>query len=63
LLNHSNVHFDCSGLDVQSIIRNWYRELAEDAREFERQAERMNTWDKQLYENRKVSVSICSIHL
>jgi len=41
-------------LDVKSIITNWYKELAEDAKEFERQADRINTWDKQLHENRKV---------
>eukprot|EP01039_Chlorochromonas_danica_P004865 gene4865-5333_t len=42
-----------SALDIKSIIQQWYRELAQDAMDFESQAHRVNTWDRQLRENQK----------
>jgi hypothetical protein len=46
---------DCySTMDVKSIIQQWYKELAEDAEEFEQQAQRVSVWDQQLRENQKV---------
>jgi hypothetical protein len=46
--------FYFSNETVQSIISNWYRDLADDLRRFQEQAERVNMWDTQLRENVKV---------
>ena len=46
-----------STMDVKSLIQQWYRELAEDALEFEAQAQRVGVWDQQLRENQKVSAA------
>jgi len=45
-------------MDVKSLIQQWYRELAEDALEFEAQAQRVGVWDQQLRENQKVSAAV-----
>lgn len=44
-----------STMDIKGIVQQWYKELAEDALEFERQAQRVNVWDQQLRDNQKVS--------
>jgi hypothetical protein len=56
---------DCSStMDVKSIIQQWYKELAEDAEEFELQAQRVSVWDQQLRENQKVrKIVVCCISL
>jgi hypothetical protein len=41
-------------MDVKAIIQQWYQELADDAVEFEQQAQRVSVWDQQLRENQKV---------
>ena len=41
-------------MDVKTIIQQWYKELADDALEFEQQAQRVSVWDQQLRENQKV---------
>jgi hypothetical protein len=41
-------------MDVKSIIQQWYKQLADDAVEFEDQAQRVSVWDQQLRENQKV---------
>lgn len=46
-------------MDVKSLIQQWYRELAEDALEFEAQAQRVGVWDQQLRENQKVLCDLC----
>jgi hypothetical protein len=49
-----------STMDVKSIIQQWYKELAEDAEEFEQQAQRVSVWDQQLRENQKVrTLAVC----
>jgi len=40
-------------MDVKSLVQQWYKELAEDALEFEAQAQRVGVWDQQLRENQK----------
>ena len=47
-----------STLDVRGIIQQWYRDLAEDAKEFEAQAQRVAVWDQQLRENQKVIAQV-----
>jgi hypothetical protein len=42
-------------LDVKTIIQKWYKELAQDTKDYERQAHKVNIWDRQLRENQKVS--------
>ncbi|RYG58483.1 hypothetical protein EON64_21275, partial [archaeon] len=47
-----------SALDIKTIIQSWYKELAQDALEFESQSHRVNMWDKQLRENQKTLESV-----
>jgi nuclear pore complex protein Nup62 len=48
---------------VKSIIQLWYKELAEDALEFQKQAQRVSIWDNQLRENQKCLEDIVeSVH-
>ncbi|KAJ1438193.1 hypothetical protein B484DRAFT_392444 [Ochromonadaceae sp. CCMP2298] len=50
-------------MDVKSIIQQWYQELAEDAVDFEAQAQRVNVWDQQLRENqRTLEQAVDNVH-
>lgn len=44
--------------DVKNILKKWYRELAEDAKNFETQANKVYTWDQQLKENQRALESV-----
>ncbi len=48
-------------MDVKSLVQQWYKELAEDALEFEAQAQRVGVWDQQLRENQKVLQFLCFV--
>jgi membrane-associated HD superfamily phosphohydrolase len=48
----------CSSLDVKTIVQKWYKELAQDAKDYERQAHKVNIWDRQLRENQKILESV-----
>lgn len=50
-------------MDVRSIVQKWYKELTQDAKEYERQAHRVNLWDRQLRENQKLlEGTVDSVH-
>lgn len=44
--------------DVKSILKQWYRDLADDAKTFEQQANKVYTWDQQLKENQRTLESV-----
>jgi len=48
-----NVPAEYATLDVRAIVQKWYRELAADARDFEKQAGRVFLWDEQLRDNQR----------
>lgn len=39
---------------MKTVVQKWYKELAQDAKDYERQAHKVNIWDRQLRENQKV---------
>jgi hypothetical protein len=47
-----------SSQDVKTILKEWYRGLASDAKNFEGQANKVFTWDKQLKENQRTLENI-----
>lgn len=44
--------------DVKNILKQWYRDLAEDAKNFETHANKVYTWDQQLKENQRALESV-----
>lgn len=43
---------------MKSILKQWYRDLADDAKTFEQQANKVYTWDQQLKENQRTLESV-----